>query len=499
MWNNACAVSSCMVLGFALAGGFTAQVQHSSQHRRNQFCGGEGQPHADHAADGRQQKGHRDDEQQAAQQRGDVGGDGVLHRGEVGGEDGVEGHKGDGGEVELEPFHRNLLQLGVVFAVEDLRDGAGEQKQDKVDHSRQRNHRGHGAVQQLAGLLPQMLPVGAADEGLDALSDAVVDGDHHQRDVGDDAVGGDAGVAGKAEDDGVKDDHGDAGGHLRQQRRKAQRDVGAHHRCAQAGAGQVEALALFEPVRRHDEDADDRGEAGGQNGAEDAHPHREDKDVVQHDVGEAAGDGGGGGKLRVAVVADEAEEEVVEDEGGGEQDHGLQVGIGHVKDGLVRTKKEDQLVGKEQADQKKDNGKSKTEVDGVGEHDVGFVLLAAAFADGKAGRAAHAQHQPDAVDKVVGGNGQIERGKAVCPQTLGDKEGVRQDVTGHGEHAEDAEGRIFGKIPQNVVLAHSISPSKMYLDKRKALSFHISNGLSMWNTTLLSARRQNLFLQCSLL
>ncbi len=84
---------------------------------------------------------------------------------------------------------------------------------------------------------------------------------------------------------------------------------------------------------------------------------------------------------------------------------------------------------------------------GVGIDHVGFRRGVLAFEHRKPGGAAHAQQQADAVDDVVDRDGQVQRGQALAAQTLGHKEGIRQNVAGHRHHAQHAEGPHSGRIP----------------------------------------------------
>ena len=87
--------------------------------------------------------------------------------------------------------------------------------------------------------------------------------------------------------------------------------------------------------RCEDGHADDRGQSGSQDGAEDAHPEREDEDIVQQNVGEAASDHRHHGELRGPVVPNEAQEHVVDHEHRGEEQQHLDIGPGHGEDVLV--------------------------------------------------------------------------------------------------------------------------------------------------------------------
>ena len=208
----------------------------------------------------------------------------------------------------------------------------------------------------------------------------------------------------------------------------------------------MEAFVSLKPVGCHDENADHRGEAGGKHCAEDSHLQGEHEYVVQDDVGKTSADSGSHGELRVAVVPDEAEQDIIEDEGRRKQQQDLQVRIRHLKDSSVCSQEGSKIFGQQKTDQKEQDGKDDGQIAGVGKHHIRFLVLSLAFADGKACGAAHAQHQPGSVDKVVGGDGKIQRSQPAGPKTLGHKESVCQDIAGHCQHSEDAKQRVLCKF-----------------------------------------------------
>ena len=187
----------------------------------------------------------------------------------------------------------------------------------------------------------------------------------------------------------------------------------------------------------HDHNADNRGEPRGKHRAENAHVAGEDKHIVQNDVGEAAGGGGRHGQGGAAVVADKAHQHGVEDKGGGKQQQHPQIGVGHSGHLTLRPQQTGQRPGEQQARQHKQQGDARGQPDAVGEHVVGRLVFPPAFADGVFGGSAHAQHQPGAVNKIIGRDGQVQGRQPGGAQTLGHEKGVRQNVAGDGQHRAD--------------------------------------------------------------
>lgn len=243
----------------------------------------------------------------------------------------------------------------------------------------------------------------------------------------------------------IEHDHDHAGGQLCQEGGEAQGETGGRYPGPKPHPDQMEPLCLTAAVGRHDQETDDGGEARGQDGAEDPHPKGEDEYIVQDHIGQAPDDGGHHGAPGPSVIADIAEEDVVAYKGRREQEHDLQIGVGHPKHLVVRPHGPGERGGEKEADQDEQGGEGQTEVERLGEHDVRGPLVIPAPVDGKPGGAPHPQHEARAVDEIIDGDGDIEGGQTVCPQTLGHKEGVRQDVAGDGQHTQHAQGAILKK------------------------------------------------------
>ena len=85
----------------------------------------------------------------------------------------------------------------------------------------------------------------------------------------------------------------------------------------------------------------------------------------------------------------------------------------------------------------------------MSEHLVGLVLPALAPQNGIPGGAAHAYHQPYAVEQAVGWQRQIQRRDAVAAHTGGNKIGIRQNIAGQPRHAQHVQGYVPGKLAEN--------------------------------------------------
>ena len=371
-------------------------------------------------------------------------------RGEIRGNHHVEAGERAGDEVQPQTFGRNALQHGVLLAVEDGRDLPGAEEYDGVDRRGEDQRRSERIAQRGLHASGVVQAVAAADDRLDALRDARINGDNDEREIGDDAVRRDADVARKAQDDGVESDHHDAGGNLGDEGRDAAGQNAAKAPEFRPALCEVELVLFPDEVRGENYHADDRREAGGENGAEDPHPAGEDEDPVQHDVGEAAAEHRGHRKLGRAVVAHEAEQHVVQQKGGGEQKDHLQVRPRHFKDVFIRAEQGDDRAGKEKAHKHEKDGERGRKVQRACKGAVGRLVIRLAFLDRVLRSAAHADHQAAAADEAVNRNGKVQGGQAVGAEPFRDKEGVGQNVAGKPDHAHYIEGRVFCEIPKAV-------------------------------------------------
>ena len=157
-----------------------------------------------------------------------------------------------------------------------------------------------------------------ADQGLAALGDAQHGVDDQGVDIGDDGVADQAVVPQTAEDDAVEqEDHhavaqlGDAVGKADGQ--QALVDVPVH-----AEADEVEGVVAPQEVAQVDDAGQQLGDAGGHRRAPHAPIQHENGHIVQHAVGQAAGDDREDGDAGIAVGLDEDLHVVGDDEADGE-------------------------------------------------------------------------------------------------------------------------------------------------------------------------------------
>ena len=305
--------------------------------------------------------------------------------------------KGTGQEIELQAPGGDTLEQGVALAVEDGGGGRRPEKDDGVEQEGQGQDCHQGVAEGGPDRGPVAHAVAAADNGLDALGDAGVEGEHHQGQVGDDPVGGHPHVPRLGQEDAVEHDYHHAGRDLGDQGgRPAGQDAGGTL-ALQGAAGEVELVLPAEEVGGEHQDADEGGQACGKDRAENAHPAGEEEYPVQHHVGEAPGEHGRHGELGRAVVADEAQQQVVGQKGRGKEQEHPQVGAGHGVDRTLPAKQGDDSTGEKDPRQHEEDGQGSHQIACVGERAVGSAVVILAFLDGVLGGAAHAHHQAAAV------------------------------------------------------------------------------------------------------
>ena len=209
-------------------------------------------------------------------------------------------------------------------------------------------------------------------------------------------------------------------------------------------------------------ETDDGRKSRGEHGAENAHTEREHKQPVQKDVGQTAGEHGRHSEFRRAVVAHEAEHDIVENKGRSKQQNDAQIRFRHGKYRIVRTERRGYRPGKRSAGKHEYGGKNGGGIKSIGEYAAGRALVARAAENGVGGRAAHAEHQPAAVNKIVYRHRQIERCQTVRSQSQRNKKRVGQYVAGQTQHAEHVKGYIPGEFfVQRFSFGHtSFSPYK---------------------------------------
>ena len=190
------------------------------------------------------------------------------------------------------------------------------------------------------------------------------------------------------------------------------------------------------------EDAQHRRHRRCQRRAGQAEAHGEHEDIVKHHIEEAAAQRRYHRQRGVAVVADKGCDDVVAHEEGGKQQE--DAGVPHTErdDLTVAAHEPQQYLGAEDSRQHEGQGEHQRPEQGVGEI-AHRALVPLRPEDGVAGGRAKAQHRADGKDEVVDGQAEVEQGDAVGARRLRDEIGVRQNVAGCAQKAENVLADVF--------------------------------------------------------
>ena len=190
------------------------------------------------------------------------------------------------------------------------------------------------------------------------------------------------------------------------------------------------------------EDAQHRRHRRCQRRAGQAEAHGEHEDIVEHHIEEAAAQRRYHRQRGVAVVADEGCDDVVAHEERSEQQEDAGVPHTECDDLTVAAHEPQQYLGAEDSRQHEGQGEHQRPEQGVGEI-ARRALVPLRPEDGVAGGRAKAQHRADGKDEVVDGQAEVEQGDAVGARRLRDEIGVRQNVAGCAQKAENVLADIF--------------------------------------------------------
>lgn len=303
-----------------------AALHQSPQQGGGQLHHGESQPDPGDAEAPGEEAGNEDNAHAAPEGRESAGRSGPLGGAEEGRRQVVIAHAEEAHKIEPQALFRQALEQGIALAVEPGDQGGGGQQSGGQNGQPHPAGEDQSLPQEGSRLLPVPPPIGPAEQGLDALGHACKDGEHHQGQVGHDAVGGHAGAAGGLQEQQVEDHQYHAGGAFVDAGGETGTDIPSQLPEPETVSGQMEPGPAGDNVERGDGQADDRGETGGQGGAEEPHVQGVDEEVVQGDVGQAPRQHVAHGQPGVAVVAEEGHKEVVEDEAGRKAEDGLQIG-----------------------------------------------------------------------------------------------------------------------------------------------------------------------------
>ena len=220
---------------------------------------------------------------------------------------------------------RAAQQLRLFRAEEDPGDLGGKDHHTGEDHRRHDAHRRKAVPQQLPAACRVLLAVVVADQRLAALRDTQHGVDDEGVHIGDDGVAHQSVVAEAPEDDPVEQEDHHAVAQLRHAVGKAQRDQTLVDAPVHPELYEVEGVVSAQEVPQIDDARQKLGKARGEGRAPNAPVQNEDGHVVQHTVGQTAGDDRQNGQTGKAVGLDQHLHVIGDNEAHGEGRKALEI------------------------------------------------------------------------------------------------------------------------------------------------------------------------------
>ena len=334
----------------------------------------------------------------------------------------------------------------------------GKDEHRSIQHRRdgKRSHR--APAEQPPELFPVVHARAAADERLHPGTQTGENGNAHQREVRDHAVSRHARIARKAQQHQIEQQQHHARGDLTDERGQARRTQRGHAAHAQACSDRVEASCRSAQMRTQHENADKRRKARRQRRAEHSQSAREDEDVVEHDIEQAARDHAAHSDGRCAVVARERQQHVVHHEERPEAPQHTEVRRCHFERLCIRAEQPRDGLCEAQSTDQEQQTQQQTERRRVREHAVRLLPVVLRPRYGVLRGRAHADHQADAVHQVVRRYGDVERCQSERTRALCHKIGIREDVARNADHAQYVHHRIVPEFPQCALFLHPKLP-----------------------------------------
>ena len=171
--------------------------------------------------------------------------------------------------------------------------------------------------------------------------------------------------------------------------------------------------------------------------AENTESHRKNKNIVKNRIKDTARNHAEHRKFGASVVLDKGRKNRIRDKRWGKQQHHAEINLCHLIGLRLRAEKYCQRIHKENAEQGKTESDQHTGNRRRRINPSGAFGVSDRARYNEARRAADADHQANAVDKIINRYGQVERGKAVGAKSFGNKIGVCQNINRlsyHGEH-----------------------------------------------------------------
>lgn len=337
-------------------------------------------------------------------------------------------------KVNLQTRHSNVLQYGIVLAVEYRRDQICAEEHAQINHSRYKGLRCQRIAQDTLHILPVPCSVASAQDRLYSLRDPRIDGRDHKGQVRDHAVSRNSDIPRDPKDDRVEYDDDDPGRDLCDQRRKAAGEDPQRQMSGYPAFSQVELILPPDQIRGQHKDADHRRQPCGEHCSEDPHAKGEHEYVVKDYIGKTSGDHGCHRELGRPVISDKTQQQVVRHEHRRKQQDHPEIGPGHLIHCAVRSKKARQRPGAEESQQEKSSCDDSGQDSPVGEYLVCPLPIPLALYDRIFDSPAHSDHQAAAMDKAVDRDSQVQRCQPVRAERLRDEESIRKYVAGQRDH-----------------------------------------------------------------
>lgn len=156
--------------------------------------------------------------------------------------------------------------------------------------------------------------------------------------------------------------------------------------------------------------------------------------------------------MRIAVVAHKGGHDVVEDKGRGKQKDDAQISNRMGRRLLRRTEQGGERFCGKRPQQGEQQRKQKAERGGNGEGPACALVLLPPMENGENRPAADAQQGADAEDQVIDWQADVQGREAELSHAVGDKVGIRQNIKGEADHADDAGRHVSEKNAGHITL-----------------------------------------------
>ena len=155
----------------------------------------------------------------------------------------------------------------------------------------------------------------------------------------------------------------------------------------------------------------------GQRRSENSQIHGKDKNIVQQDIQEASAEHAQHGQPWGIIIAHKGDECIIQDKKGRKAEYRPQIYGRHVQNMSSGSKQMGQIPGINFSCRKNCQSNDHSPENSLGKYLISLFYLLLFSADHIPCSAADAQHQPDPVDKVKAGYGNIQRRQSIAPQS----------------------------------------------------------------------------------